>query len=135
MSNDDAELWRLVAGIDFSDIKQNQIALPESAGGLGWGSCKTEIVERRYRRWLFLVAKYYERFLPPDKEVDQFWHQHMLSSEDYVRDCNILFGVYLHHYPYFGVNGKADYQDLLAAFEDMKRLYRSEFGCSLELDC
>ena len=45
-----------------------------------------------------------------------------------MRDTAAIFGQYVHHYPYFGMRGKADHQKLLDAFENTKRIYREEYG-------
>jgi hypothetical protein len=35
----------------------------------------------------------------PNLLVDEFWHSHMLHSEQYVQDCAAYFGYYFHHRP------------------------------------
>jgi hypothetical protein len=46
------------------------------------------------------------------KIVDEIWHQHILDTHAYHRDCDAIFGSYLHHFPYFGMRGDADAQAL-----------------------
>ena len=66
--------------------------------------------------------------IPPPKDIDTFWHGHILDTQAYMRDTAAIFGQYVHHYPYFGMRGKADHQKLLDAFENTKRIYREEYG-------
>ena len=45
----------------------------------------------------------------------------------YVEDCDNLVGYFLHHYPYFGMNGERDAQNLSDAFKETKQLYKKHF--------
>ncbi len=64
----------------------------------------------------------------PDKELDSFWHAHILDTMKYADDCEQIFGHFLHHFPYFGLRGEEDAQHLQDAFAETKRLYQAEFG-------
>ena len=66
--------------------------------------------------------------LPPSEEVDEFWHNHILDTRKYKQDCEQIFGFYLEHYPYFGIDGKTNRQDLDNAFAVVQRLHHQEFG-------
>ena len=83
-----------------------------------------------YKNFLFLNKKYQEEFgnLPPSEEIDEFWHNHILDTKKYHEDCDKIFGCYLHHYPYFGMDDQSNEQDLAHAFEHMQALYKKEFG-------
>lgn len=76
-----------------------------------------DILEQRYKRFLVLSLKYRQDKIVPDKEIDNFWHAHILD-----------FGHFLHHFPYFGMRGVEDAQHLQDAFLKTKRLYETEFG-------
>lgn len=84
----------------------------------------------QYRKFLLLNKKYRDQHaeLPPSEDIDEFWHSHILDTEAYVRDCQQIFGKYMHHYPYFGIDDKSDLNDLNNAFENTKKLYLKEFG-------
>jgi hypothetical protein len=60
--------------------------------------------------------------------MDAVWHQHILDTRDYHVDSQAVFGEYFHHYPYFGMNGPQDAQNLLNAFAETKALYARTFG-------
>src|SRR5713101_7068716 len=113
--------------IDCSMIKQKLMLGPEE-GGPGWSAETADKVEEKYKMWLFLKRKYENELVPPSCDVDVFWHAHLLDSHAYFRDTLAVFGKYLHHYPYFGMRGKADHEKLVSAFENTKKLYREEFG-------
>lgn len=83
-----------------------------------------------YKNFLFLNKKYGSETcqLPPSDEVDEFWHNHILDTHKYTKDCDVIFGRYLHHYPYFGIDDKSNMQDLQKAFDHMQELHKKEFG-------
>jgi hypothetical protein len=64
-----------------------------------WTLEKARSVEVWYRRFLFLSYKYPEKQLVPTKEIDVFWHTHILHTQKYMEDCQSLFGYYFHHEP------------------------------------
>ena len=94
----------------------------------GWSLEKLEIIEGQYRKFLYLWKKYPEKNIPPSNDVDVFWHNHILDTEKYQKDCLNVFGYYKHHFPYFGIRGEDDRQALLTAFEETLSLYQKEFG-------
>lgn len=61
-------------------------------------------------------------------EVDEIWHHHILDTRQYFRDCLQIFGYYFHHYPYFGIRGEPDKQNLDLAFDVTQELHEIEFG-------
>lgn len=113
--------------IDCSMIKQKLMQRHEE-GGQGWDAEAADKAEEQYKMWLFLKRKYENELVPPNREIDAVWHAHILDSHAYFRDTGAIFGKYLHHYPYFGMRGKADHEKLVSAFENTKRLFRQEYG-------
>ena len=85
-------------------------------------------LETRYKRFLILHLKYRPTKIVPTKEVDIFWHTHILDTQKYAADCEHVFGYFLHHFPYFGMRGEEDAQDLQDSFTETGRLYETEFG-------
>jgi hypothetical protein len=73
--------------------------------------------------------------LPPSKDVDEFWHNHILDTKKYREDCQAIFGFYLDHYPYFGMDQESTKEDLNVAFEKMQRLHEQEFGFRVQRVC
>lgn len=96
---------------------------------IGWTPADAEKIVELYRNYLFLKKKYGKTHkLPPSEEMDDVWHHHILDTENYKRDCEIIFGEYLHHYPYFGIDDKSNMDDLNGAFEETQALHKKEFG-------
>jgi hypothetical protein len=115
-----------INGIDFTMVKQKLQEPPYE--GYGWSASQADIAEIEYKRFLALKRKYPEKDIVPHRDVDLFWHQHILDTEKYAEDCQAIFGFLLHHYPYFGMNGPEDEQNLINAFEETKNLYAEIFN-------
>lgn len=114
-----------ISEIDFTMIK---LKLQDKEEGLGWTKRQCNEAEIEYTRFLALKRTYPEKEIVPTKTIDAFWHQHILDTAKYAEDCQTVFGYFLHHYPYFGMNGKQDAQNLVGAFEETKTLYKKHFG-------
>lgn len=114
-----------IEGVDFTMIK---LKLEDMEEGPGWSPGQCNAVEEEYKRFLALKRAYPDREIVPDRLVDTFWHQHILDTAKYAADCEVLFGGFLHHYPYFGMNGEEDYANLCTAFEETRDLYERHFG-------
>lgn len=109
--------------IDFSMIINKMVTRDD------WLEDEAQAVCKMYRNYLFLLKKYKDKFeLPPSEEIDEFWHQHILDTRKYHVDCEAIFGKYLHHYPYLGVDERTDMKYLNNAFEKTLELYELEFG-------
>ena len=84
--------------------------------------------EKEYRRFLALKLLHPDTALVPSKQVDDIWHAHILDTKAYREDCQALFGRFMDHFPYFGVNGEEDYKLLQEAFAETIDLYEAQFG-------
>ena len=113
-----------ITNLDFTMIK---LKLQDEEEGQGWNPEECNQIEEEYKRFLALKRLYPQKDIVPNRSVDVFWHQHILDTEKYAQDCEIIFGYFLHHYPYFGMNGDQDKQNLYDAFEETKELYREHF--------
>lgn len=121
----------LVAGLDFGMLKR------KLGEGAGWTEEYQDEVEYLYRRFLALNIVYPDQKICPTGPVDEFWHAHILDTRAYASDCEILFGRFLHHFPYFGMRGPEDRQDLEASFAETRGLFVRHFGidpCSGEAE-
>lgn len=114
-----------VEALDLSMIKRK---LQDPEEGMGWSAEECDEVEVEYRRYLMLKRGYPEREIVPNQRVDKFWHYHILDTMKYAEDCQTIFGYFLHHYPYFGMNGPEDEQALTDAFGGTTALYEAHFG-------
>ena len=113
-----------IDAIDFSNVINKMHAKDK------WKKKDLEKICHYYRNFLFLKKKYQQEGnpLPPSEEIDEFWHNHILDTQQYHKDCEVIFGNYLHHYPYFGIDGKSTEADAQKAFDAMQQLYEKEFG-------
>jgi hypothetical protein len=109
------------------DLEPIKAKLMHAASGEGWSRDKADAVEKEYRRFLCLMKMYPHEDTAPLVDVD-FWHYHILDTMKYARDCERVFGYFLHHYPYVGMRGGDDAQFRLDSGERMRTLYETTFG-------
>jgi len=122
LSLEDAKSY--IDSIDFTMIIKKMVEHQ------GWLQEQAETVCCLYRNFLFLNKKYGRIYssLPPSEDIDEFWHNHILDTKNYRKDCEIIFGSYFDHYPYFGIDGQTNFNNLESAFETMQKLHIKEFG-------
>ncbi len=63
----------------------------------GWPRDIAEKIADQYKRFLYLVKAYPDEVIIPFREVDEFWHVHILHTKKYFQDCDNIFGQYIHH--------------------------------------
>lgn len=56
-------------------------------------------LESKYLQFLMLCKNESRIKHEPDKDVDQYWHAHILYTKKYAEDCQRYFGYFLHHLP------------------------------------
>ena len=115
----------IIANIDLEMVKMK---LQDSDEGLGWTDEQCDEAEIEYKRFLHLNKKFPDLSIVPHTIMDLMWHQHILDTRAYHKDCITFFGDYFHHFPYFGIRSESDRQELNAAFEETQKIYVSEFG-------
>jgi hypothetical protein len=113
-----------IAALDLTNVCR-KIREPEPEGK-GWTVEQTAQAELWYKRYLELCLRYPDVPVVPNYPIDMIWHQHILDTWAYGKDCDAIFGEMLHHYPYFGLNGDADVRD--NSFDVTNELYRKHFG-------
>jgi hypothetical protein len=96
--------------------------------GQGWSREYVERMELAYKRFLTLMVRFPDQTIAPTKDVDKFWHGHILDKMKYAEDCQNVFGHFLHHFPYFGMRGEEDAANLRTAAERMHSIYEREYG-------
>jgi hypothetical protein len=125
---------RVIASIESLDLGPIKLKLMNPEEGLGWSREYADRMELAYKRFLTLLVTHPEVTLAPCKDVDKFWHGHILDTLKYAEDCDRMFGCFLHHFPYFGMRGAEDAANLAKAAENTRRLYRQEFGSAQNHD-
>ena len=120
------DLFKAVTELDLEPIKMK---LMHVESGEGWSLEKANAVEKEYRRFLCLMKLFPEEDTSPLADVDTFWHYHILDTMKYATDCERVFGYFLHHYPYVGMDGsEEDEQFRLDSGDRMRELYEATFG-------
>jgi len=118
------------AAFEALDLAPIKMKLMHVESGEGWSALRADAVETEYRRFLFLMKKYPDTEASPTVDVDIFWHYHILDTMKYARDCEAVFGYFLHHYPYVGIGAGANDDDHAAGGERMRAIYEAEFGAA-----
>ena len=119
------EALKVIMALDLDPIK---VKLMHARSGEGWSLDKANAIEKEYRRFLYLMKTYPDASTAPLEDVDTFWHYHILDTMKYARDCDVVFGYFLHHYPYVGLRGEDDEQFRIDSGERMRTLYEVTFG-------
>lgn len=114
-------------GLDLDPIK---VKLMDAEEGYGWAREQADAAANAYKQFLFINAKYDGCSIVPTKLVDKVWHYHILDTGKYAEDSQEIFGRFLHHFPYFGMRGEEDAENLKAAFEETLDLFMENFGSS-----
>lgn len=118
----------LLGRLEALDMSMLVRKLAESPEGPRWSVEHCEVVRIEYMRFLALTVAFPEAAIVPSTVVDEFWHQHILDTKAYASDCQEAFGFFLHHYPYFGMNGPDDANRVRSAYVETLEAYTDLFG-------
>ena len=123
----------VAAAIQALDLESVKLRLMDPELGEGWTREYADSVATAYKTYLTMVAKYQEHAedIMLAKDVDEFWHTHILQTMKYSDDCQRVFGTYLHHNPHVGPRTAADLQKRNELADKTRRLYAREFGSDL----
>ncbi len=125
MSVNDAALSDALDRVNKLDFRMLKRKLSEERK---WTFEFCDEVEALYRKFLALNARYPDRKICPTGPIDEFWHAHIVDTRAYMRDCDAIFGQYLHHFPYFGMRGAEDRAALEDTFRGSVELFVRHFG-------
>jgi hypothetical protein len=98
------------------EIKQNE-----------WSLERVQKAVNKYKRYMAVTKALGGIQLVPDGDIDEIWHMHILDTRAYIKDCDELFGEYLHHYPYFGMLGEENEHQWLNVQSKSESLWRELF--------
>ena len=120
------QVIKAIEALDLEPVKQRVM---DAELGEGWTREYAESIEHGYKNYLAMLAKYQEHAedILLSKDVDEFWHTHILQTIKYTEDCERVFGTYLHHAPHIGEVTPADVEKRIALAEKTRRLYQREF--------
>jgi hypothetical protein len=123
-----------VVSIDHLDLSPMKNILTSSRDDphsifRNWSQDFADEIGELYKTFLFLTLKYRHlgRPLVPTREIDEFWHVHMLCSRKYHQDCNEIFGEYIHHDPSDSSDSSDSGLSLQSNFEYTLSLVMKEF--------
>lgn len=125
MIESDSALREALERVNQLDFKMLKLKMIEEHD---WTPEFCDEVDALYRRFLALNARYPDRKICPTGPIDEFWHAHILDTRAYMRDCEDIFGHYLHHFPYFGMRGPEDHAALEKAFRESVEMFILHFG-------
>jgi len=114
-----------INNLDFSRIKQK---IQNVKDGESWTYEECELGEKEYKRFLTLLLLYPSKTFVPNEFIDTFWHYHILDTRKYLEDTVNIFGEFIHHYPYLGMNGEEDKRELEILFKETNKVYYSVFN-------
>ena len=120
----------VIAAIQSLDLNAVKVRIMDAELGEGWTREYADSIEAAYKTYLTMLVKH-----PDDaedillsKDVDEFWHTHILQTRKYAEDCQSVFGNFLHHEPHVGERTAADLEKRAAMAERTRGLYAREFG-------
>src|SRR5258708_146713 len=121
---------QVIAAIRALDLEPIKLRVMDPELGEGWTREYAESVERAYRNYLTMLVKHPEDVedIVVSKDVDEFWHAHILHTMKYTEDCERVFGTYLHHNPDVGGRASAEIERKAVLVEKTRSLYQQEFG-------
>jgi hypothetical protein len=110
------------------DLSKVRMKLADSKEEKSVSEPELDLMEQEYRRFLAMHIAYPEAEVVPCTIVDEIWHKHILDTIAYRQDCEAIFGEFLDHYPYFGMQSEQEAQELQDAYGDTLEIYEREFG-------
>lgn len=124
MSNEKKDLakWELIQALDLSKVKEKL----KSKKGFWW-KWKNDVnkIELQYKQFLYTAAINPEEIVVPfSQDMDDLWHEHILDTSKYEKDCMAIFGKIFHHNPHLPVGSK----EQVKAYTKTKEMYKEAFA-------
>jgi hypothetical protein len=89
---------RRIAALDLTPVREKVMKRH------GWDDTQTRANEADYRDFLMLLAENDGRTISPwTDDLDLFWHEHILDTQKYAKDCAWIFGRFIQHDPHIGM--------------------------------
>jgi hypothetical protein len=123
----------VISAIQALDLESVKVRAMDPELGEGWTREYADSIETAYRTYLTMLVKYpdHAEDILLSKDVDEFWHTHILQTMKYADDCEAVFGQFLHHSPHIGEVTPADHEHRARQAEKTRNLYEKEFGSAL----
>lgn len=120
--------WSRIQSLDLKKVGEKL----QSRKGMLWNLINdVDKIEKEYRQFLYLIAVNPNKTIVPwSQRLDDFWHEHILDTKKYVKDCDDVFGKYIHHNPHFS-GGSSETKVLYKkAFSDKAKKQKSKSSYS-----
>lgn len=117
------EKWDLIEALELESVKDR--ILKKKGFWWRWTKNNLDSVELEYRQFLYLAATNPTEIVVPWSEaLDEFWHNHILDTAKYEKDCMAIFGKMFHHNPHLPVGSK----EQVEGYNKTKKMYKESFG-------
>ena len=118
------EIKRYIEAMDFRAIIRKLMEEKK------WSKQQALTACEQYKNFVFLVRKYEATYsnLPPSNDIDEVWHRHILETVNYAKDCQVIFGKFLHHMTAGADANAATFAEEEKNFEITQELYFKEFN-------
>jgi hypothetical protein len=120
----------VIAAIQALDLEPVKLRVMDAELGEGWTREYADSIALAYKNYLTMLVKHQDHAeeILLNRDVDEFWHTHILQTIKYTEDCEQVFGNFLHHSPHIGERSPADLEKRVALAEKTRKLYQREFG-------
>jgi len=127
---------QVISAIQALDLEPVKLRVMDAELGEGWTREYADSIEAAYKTYLTMLVKYPDdaEDIMLSKDVDEFWHTHILQTVKYADDCQKTFGGFLHHDPHVGPRTATVLEKRNALANKTRRLYEQEFGTSQDAD-
>ena len=115
------ERWEKVAALNLNSVRK-KFAFKKS---WRWHLRRSvDKVERQYRQYLYLIVRNPDKTVVPwSRDLDDFWHEHILDTAKYAQDCNFILGAFIHHNPHLP-EGSLSHSEASA---ETRKMYKAAF--------
>ena len=127
---------QVISAIQALDLEPVKLRVMDAERGEGWTREYADSIELAYKNYLTMLVKYQDdaEDILLSKDVDEFWHTHILQTRKYAEDCEMVFGNFLHHEPHVGERTPAVLEKRNELAETTRQLYEREFGSARHAD-
>ena len=127
---------QVISAIQALDLEPVKLRAMDAELGEGWTREYADSIELAYKNYLTMLVKYQDdaEDILLSKDVDEFWHTHILQTRKYAEDCEKVFGNFLHHEPHVGERTPAVLEKRNELAETTRQLYEREFGSARHAD-
>jgi hypothetical protein len=117
------EKWDLIEALELDSVKDR--ILNKKSFWWRWTQNNLDSIELEYRQFLYLAATNPTEIVVPWSEaLDEFWHNHILDTVKYEKDCMAIFGKMFHHNPHLPAGSK----EQVEGYSKTKKMYKESFG-------